>query len=210
MKILQIIPGVVMVFVILSFAKEKGMPPPVGTIAVKNGMLVYSNLGEDFFTFKIRGKKIVPFQENGIFFMNVDGKGMQYTIVPFSNFLSPDEMKNENDTLVLRKHLDFESEHIEKMLKTHPEITKINKICKDGRPILVWSFKMPDQGENVKMQLCVTTVVKSHVLMLNGIIVNEADYKKMCKLLEDGMATLQLREAAITPEAFKDSSVQKN
>ncbi len=214
MKTFQPVLGLILVVALFSFAEEEEEEEeegsfPIGTIYTQDGVLVISNMENDFFTFKIRGKNPQAFKKHGNFFVNVNDKGVQYNVVSFSDFLSPEEMKNKNDSAVLQKHMKFELKYFEDKLKIRLDVKAENKKCKNGRLILVWSFTMPKQAGNVKKQLIVSTITRNHVLVLNGIILKEKDYKEFYKILENGMNSLQLKETAINSEALQDSLKQK-
>jgi hypothetical protein len=219
MKTYQLVWGLIFVMALCSFAEDDDDDKsPIGTVNTKDGVLVFSNKENDFFTFKLEGKNPNAFMKGGNFFVNVNNKGFQYNVVSFNDFLSPEEMKNKNDSIVLQKHLKFELKYIEENLKTHLDLKVENKKCKNGRIILVWSFTMPQKAENakklqdvesVKKQLFISTITKNHVLVLNGIIVKEKDYNEFYKILVNGMNSLRLKETATDPDAMEDSLMQK-
>jgi len=106
--------------------------------------------------------------------------------------------------------MQFEVNYFEGNLKTHFDVKAEIKKCKNGRKFLVWSFNMPKRAGNVAKQLFFSTVIRSHVLAFNGILLKEADYKEFYKILEKAMNSLQLKETAIRPEALKDSLEDKD
>ncbi len=210
MKAIQRVLVSILVIALSSFAEDDDdESSPIGAVYTKEGVTVFSNFENDFFTFEIRGKNPHAFQKGRNFFVNVNDKGFQYNVVSLSGFLSPEEMKNKNDSAVLRKHMNFELKYFEAEVKTRLDVKAENKKSRNGRMILVWSFAMPKQDGNVKKQLIVSTMTKSHVLVLNGIIIKEKDYKETCKILENAMNSLRLQETAIHPEALQVSLKQK-
>jgi hypothetical protein len=212
MKIFYAILGSMLVAALSCYAQEEEEEEmPIGAVCTKNGVVAFSNWENDFFTFQLKGKKSQVRREHGTFVVNLDGRGIQFNVVSLSDFLSSEEMKNKNDSAVLWKHMNFERSYFEEHLKTRLNVKAENKKCGNGRAILVWSFKMPEKKDgNVKKQLFVSTRLKSHVLVLNGIILKESEYKEMFKILENGMSTLLLKDTPINPEGLEDASKDKD
>jgi hypothetical protein len=178
----------------------------LGVVSAARGVVVYSNIPEDFFTFELNGGKPEVFKKAGNYIVSLDGKGVQLNIVPLSAFLSPEETKMKNDSTVLLKHMNYEVNYFEEHIKTRLKVKSEFRKNKTGRRMLVWSFKMPKKsGVNVAMQLFISTVMKSHVLVLNGIIQNEKEYAAANKVLVNGINSLLTRDKAVDPEALEDS-----
>jgi hypothetical protein len=190
------------VMVMLASAQDNG-PSPIGMVYTKTGLLVFSNDDNDFFTFEINGEKPNAFQKDGYNFINVNNKTIQFNIESFADFLSSKNKMPELD--ILQANLKYELKNMEETMKTKLDVKIENKKCKNGRLILVWSFKMPKQYTSTKMQLYVTTVTKNHVLVLNGVISKESNYEEIDRILENGMNSLKPREIAINPYALQDS-----
>jgi len=213
MKMFQFALGLLMIIVNISSASFMGEEEdeyPIGVYITKEGTTVYSNAGGDFFTFKIGGQKATGFKKNNNFFLNVEGKGVQVNVVALSEFLSSEEIKKDTNELdIIKKHSQFELNYIQDMMKMQLDVKSEHKRCKNGRLILVWSFdmpKMPEAKDNtVKRQLLVTTVVRNHVLVLDGIIVNENDYDEFYSLLENCMNTVELHKTPFEPEEQEKS-----
>ena len=205
MKAIHVILGSILAGALLSFAQDDDDDEsPVGAVITKEGVMAFSNWENDYFTFELKGKNPQVSKKFGTFLVNLNGKGIQFNVVNVSDFLTPEEIKKCDDSAVLWKHMKFERSYFEENLKTSLAVKAENKKCGNGRPILVWSFKMPEKKDgNVKKQLIVSTVTKNHVLTCNGILLKEKDYKDFYNVLADGMNSLRLEKNPINPEALE-------
>jgi len=91
MKVMCHVFGLILVMSILSFAQDDDDDEaPVGTVHTKDGVLAFSNLHNDYFTFELKVKNASAYQSHGTYFVKFDGKGIQFNVVSCSDFLSPE------------------------------------------------------------------------------------------------------------------------
>jgi hypothetical protein len=180
--------------------------PTLQGVATKNGALLFNNADNDYFTFEIQGKNLKPFQKDGHSFININGKLIQFMAAPFSDYLTAEDIKSRNDSLILQKQMKFESANFEKVMKTTLTVEQKTKKLAHGRIALVWSFKMPKQYDKVTDQLFFSTVTKNHVLLLNGVITQKSDYKELSTIMQKALESLVIKDKPIEADDFKDST----
>ena len=194
--------------VFLAFAQEEEEEeeePQVGALYTKHGIVVVSNKGEDYIVFELLGENPKLLKDGGNYFVNFNGHGVQFNIIPFSDFLSPEEIKKGNDPDILQKYADFELKYFEESANIRLDVKTERKKSKKGKPLLIWSFTMPEQTKNVTKQLFMAVALSKKVLGLNGIVVKSEDYANIYNILEHAMNSLQVRNTPVDPNVINDS-----
>jgi hypothetical protein len=176
-----------------------------GAVYLNDGAVIFSNANSDFLTIEVHGESPDIFQKDGCNFVNVNGKTIQFNLVSLSDFLSSGEINTSDEPGILRRHMKFESSYIEKNLKARLDIKAETGKCRNGKAFLVWSFPMPKNRDSVKARLFFTVVTKNHVLILEGIIARDTDYRETFGILEAAMNTLALRQFPVNPIILSDS-----
>jgi len=178
----------------------------LGTTLVKTeaGVLWVENKSDAHFMLEIAGNEIRPLKEYP--FLSVDGRPMQVHLVTIEEFYKTTGNTRVNDLPILQAHRDWEADHHGKLLNSKLAVKSEPISSGQSREALLWSYSMPAAvNKEVKEQWFLTTLIGSHLLLLNATLKIDEPTNAARDLLVKTLSTLQISAKPIDVKALQES-----
>jgi hypothetical protein len=173
-------------------------------VKTEAGLLWVENKGDAHFMLEIAGNEIRPLKEYP--FLSVDGRPMQVHLVTIEEFYKTTGNTRANDIPILQAHRDWEADHHGKLLNSTLAVKSESISSGRSREALLWSYSMPIAvSKEVKEQWFLTTLIGSHLLLLNTTLKADEPANAARDLLVKTLSTLQISAKPIDVKALQES-----
>jgi len=173
-------------------------------VKTEAGLLWVENKGDAHFMLEIAGNEIRPLKEYP--FLGVDGRPMQVHLVTIEEFYKTTGNTRANDIQILQAHRDWETDHHGKLLNSTLAVKSESISSGQSREALLWSYSMPAAvGREVKEQWFLTTLIGSHLLLLNTTLKTDEPANAARDLLVKTLSSLQISAKPIDVKALQES-----
>ncbi|HEV7858559.1 MAG TPA: hypothetical protein VGO91_08005 [Pyrinomonadaceae bacterium] len=194
--------------ILLALSNVSAMQQDAGWVVIKTetGVLLVWNQPQDYFTLAVKGKEIRPVDSQEHLFLSVDGTIFQVQSVAISDFLKDVAKQKQDEQSILNAHKNWEAQYIESLLGKKLHVEAAPQKLKDEKEALLWSVEQPEGfNHDAKKQLYLTMVNGDHVLLLNGVVMQNGDESAVRKFLFETLSTLKVSATKINVREVQDA-----
>lgn len=171
-----------------------------------SGWLIVWNQPGIHFTLELNGKDVRPMdsQSTGSIAFNANGVVVQVQSVAISDFLDNADNRKSGDQSILEAHQSWEVQYIEKTVGEKVNFTSAPQRLDNGTQALLWATH-PSKTGLFQEQMYLTVISGSYVVILSGIVDENATEKSVQEVLLDAMSSLKMSSGPIDVKKLQES-----